>query len=296
MQANINMKILVTGVKGQLGYDAVKELNRRGIDCRGVDVEDFDLTDSVAVAEYIRNYAPDAVMHCAAYTAVDNAEDNRELCFAVNARGTENIARVCKEIGAKLLYISTDYVFDGRGNAPFETGDPVEPLNVYGASKLAGERAVMDICDKFFIVRTSWVFGINGKNFVRTMLRLGHERRELSVVDDQTGSPTYTFDLARLIADMIITEKYGVYHATNEGFCSWHGFAREIFKKAGLHVRVNPVSSDTMSFKARRPENSRLSKRTLADNGFEPLPPWQDALNRYLAEIFEKTIDKDSLR
>jgi len=280
------MKVLVTGVKGQLGYDVVKELNRRGIPCRGVDMEDFDLTDGSAAAEYIRGYAPDAVIHCAAYTAVDNAEDNRALCFAVNAGGTENIAGVCAEIGASLLYISTDYVFDGKGEVPFETGDPTGCLSVYGASKLAGEQAVRALVDRFFIVRISWVFGINGRNFVRTMLRLGEERDELSVVNDQTGSPTYTADLAPLLADMILSDKYGVYHATNEGFCSWYDFAREIFAKAGMNVRVNPVSSETMNFKAKRPENSRLSKKSLTDNGFKPLPHWQDALERYLAEIF----------
>ena len=214
------MKILVTGVGGQLGYDVIKELEKRNIECIGADRAEFDITDFEATHKFITNYIPDVVVHCSAYTAVDKAEDELELCYLVNAVGTENIAGICKEIDAKMLYISTDYVFDGTKDGFYEVDDEPNPINVYGKTKLAGEKVVQGILEKYFIVRISWVFGINGNNFVKTMLSLGKERGELSVVADQVGSPTYTADLAPLLVDMIQTDKYGIYHATNEGECS----------------------------------------------------------------------------
>ena len=279
------MKVLVTGVTGQLGHDCVKEFMSRGIEVRGVSSRDFSLTDEAAVKKYITEYAPDAVIHAAAYTAVDKAEDEPERCMAVNADGTRYIARVCSAIGAKLIYISTDYVFPGEGDAEYEVHDDKAPLNVYGRSKLAGEQAVQELLDKYFIVRISWVFGINGKNFIRTMLNLAAGHKELTVVDDQIGSPTYTRDLAVLLADMAATEKYGVYHATNEGVCSWAQLAAEVFRQAGKAVTVTPVDSSAYPAKAQRPKNSRLSKRSLTDAGFSPLPRWQDAVGRYLIEL-----------
>ena len=279
------MKVLVTGVKGQLGYDVVNELKKRGHEAVGVDIEEMDITDEESVNRVIREAAPDAVIHCAAYTAVDAAEDNQELCRAVNARGTGNIARVCKALDIRMMYISTDYVFNGQGTRPWEPDDTREPLNIYGQTKYEGELEVEENLKKYFIVRIAWVFGVNGKNFIKTMLNLGKTRDKLSVVADQIGSPTYTFDLARLLVDMIETEKYGRYHATNEGLCSWYDFACEIFKQAGMNVTVEPVTSDQFPVKAKRPMNSRISKDKLTENGFQPLPSWQDALRRYLTEI-----------
>jgi dTDP-4-dehydrorhamnose reductase len=279
------MKVLVTGVKGQLGYDVVNELKKRGHEAVGVDIEEMDITDEESVNRVIRKAAPEAVIHCAAYTAVDAAEDNEEICRAVNARGTGNIARVCKALDIPMMYISTDYVFNGQGTRPWEPDDQREPLNIYGQTKYEGELEVEENLKKYFIVRIAWVFGVNGKNFIKTMLNLGKTRNKLSVVADQIGSPTYTFDLARLLVDMIETEKYGRYHATNEGLCSWYEFACEIFKQAGMNVTVEPVSSDQFPVKAKRPMNSRISKDKLKENGFEPLPSWQDALRRYLTEI-----------
>lgn len=279
------MKILVTGYNGQLGYDVVKELNSRSVECRGVDREDFDITDRDETVGYICDYAPDAVIHCAAYTAVDRAEDDEENCRKVNADGTENIAVACEKLRAKMLYVSTDYVYGGDGEAPFETDSPTNPKNVYGVSKLEGEKAVMKYIDKFFIVRTSWVFGINGNNFVKTMLRLGDEKENLNVVCDQVGSPTYTPDLARLICDLIVTEKYGIYHVTNENFCSWAEFAAEIMKLGGKKTVINPVPSSEYPTKAERPHNSRLSKKCLDEAGIKRLPTWQDALKRFLKEM-----------
>lgn len=279
------MKILVTGYNGQLGYDVVKELNSRSVECRGVDREDFDITDRDETVGYICDYAPDAVIHCAAYTAVDRAEDDEENCRKVNADGTENIAVACEKLRAKMLYVSTDYVYGGDGEAPFETDSPTNPKNVYGVSKLEGEKAVMKYIDKFFIVRTSWVFGINGNNFVKTMLRLGDEKENLNVVCDQVGSPTYTPDLARLICDLIVTEKYGIYHGTNENFCSWAEFAEEIMKLGGKKTVINPVPSSEYPTKAERPHNSRLSKKCLDEAGIKRLPTWQDALKRFLKEM-----------
>ena len=276
--------MFVTGVKGQLGHDVVNELEKRGHTAIGVDIEEMDITDKDAVKRVITQVSPEAVIHCAAYTAVDAAEEQVELCRRVNGLGTENIAEVCKELNCKLMYISTDYVFNGQGTRPWEPDDEREPLNVYGQTKYEGELAV-EALEKYFIVRIAWVFGVNGKNFIKTMLNLGKTRDHLTVVDDQIGSPTYTYDLARLLVDMIETEKYGRYHATNEGVCSWYEFACEIFKKAGIEVAVSPVSSNEYPAKAKRPQNSRMDKSKLKEMGFEPLPTWQDALERYLKQI-----------
>ncbi len=283
------MKILVTGSTGQLGYDVVQELTRRHIECRGVGSKDLDITDRAAVLEYVKAYQPDAVIHCAAYTAVDKAEEEPEKCMAVNRDGTRYLAEACKAIGAKMLYISTDYVFDGHGDQPFEVDDPTGPLNVYGASKLAGEEAVKECLMKYFIVRISWVFGSHGNNFVKTMLRFGKERTDLNVVCDQWGSPTYTADLAPLLCDMIETEKYGTYHATNEGITNWADFAKEIFRQAGCTCAVHPIPAVEYPTKAKRPENSRLSKRSLDEAGFNRLPEWENGLGRYLKETDNHT-------
>lgn len=283
------MKVLVTGVKGQLGYDVMNELASRGIEGVGVDVEEMDVTDAKACETVINEVKPDAVIHCAAYTAVDAAEDNLELCRKVNAEGTRNIAKVCKALDTKMMYLGTDYVFNGEGERPWEPDDHREPLNVYGLTKYEGEIAVEQNVRKYFIVRIAWVFGVNGKNFIKTMLRLGKEKGEVSVVDDQIGSPTYTYDLARLLVDMIQTDRYGRYHATNEGSCSWYEFARDIFRQAGMdEVRVTPVDSSGFPAKAKRPKNSRMSKEKLVENGFEKMPPWEDALGRYLKTLKEK--------
>lgn len=279
------MKVLVTGAKGQLGTDLMNELAKRGIEGIGVDVEEMDITDAEACRRVIKASGADAVIHCAAYTAVDAAEDNVELCRRINGEGTRNVAQACKEADVKLMYISTDYVFDGQGTRPWEPDDERHPLNVYGQTKYEGELAVEELSDKYFIVRIAWVFGVAGKNFIKTMLRLGKERGAVSVVDDQVGSPTYTYDLARLLVDMIQTDKYGRYHATNEGLCSWYEFAKEIFRQADMDVPVTPVSSSEFPAKATRPSNSRMSKEKLSDNGFERLPAWQDALGRFLKEI-----------
>jgi len=278
------MRVLVTGVKGQLGYDVMNELTGRGHEGIGVDIQEMDITDAASVEKVITEAAPDAVIHCAAYTAVDAAEDNVDLCRRVNAGGTENIARVCKALNCKMMYISTDYVFNGQGTRPWEPDDKREPLNVYGQTKYEGELAV-ETLEKFFLVRIAWVFGVNGKNFIKTMLNLGKTRDHLTVVADQIGSPTYTYDLARLLVDMIETDKYGRYHATNEGLCSWYEFACEIFKQAGMNVTVSPVTSDQYPAKAKRPMNSRMDKSKLDAMGFKRLPSWQDALGRYLKEI-----------
>lgn len=277
--------ILVTGVNGQLGYDVVKVLNERNIECLGIDRDELDITDKEAVNEYIIKLKPEAVIHCAAYTAVDKAEDEEAVCRKVNVDGTKNIAKACKEIDAKMIYISTDYVFSGLGDKEFEIDGDINPHSVYGKTKYEGELEVKEILDKYFIVRISWVFGINGNNFVKTMLRLGKEKDSLNVVCDQIGSPTYTADLARILCDMVVGEKYGVYHATNEGFCSWAEFAQEIMKQSGLSCTINPIPTNEYPTKAERPLNSRMSKKALIDNGFELMPEWKDALNRYLEEI-----------
>ena len=280
------MKVLVTGVKGQLGYDVVNELARRDIEYVGVDVEEMDITDYGQVKSVITESRADAVIHCAAYTAVDAAEDNEDICHKVNVDGTRNIAKVCRDLDLKMIYISTDYVFDGQGTEPWKPDDERRPLNVYGQAKYEGELAVQRMLEKYFIVRISWVFGLNGKNFVKTMLNLGRERGAVSVVDDQFGSPTYTYDLAKLLVEMVISDKYGVYHATNEGVCSWYEFACEIFRQAGMaDVKVTPVDSGAFAVRANRPGNSRMSKDKLVEMGFERLPRWEDALGRYLKEL-----------
>lgn len=279
------MRVLVTGVKGQLGHDVMNELAKRGYEGIGVDVEEMDITDREAVERVMREVYPDKVVHCAAWTAVDDAEDKEELCRKVNALGTENIARMCRELSAPMIYLSTDYVFDGEGTRPWEPDDERHPLNVYGQTKYEGELAVEKYLDAYFIVRIAWVFGVNGKNFIKTMLRLSETHDTLTVVDDQVGSPTYTYDLARLLVDMLETEKYGRYHATNEGLCSWYEFAKEIFRQAGREVKVLPVSSEEYPAKAKRPHNSRMNKEKLKEMGFTPLPSWEDALSRYLKEI-----------
>lgn len=276
------MKVLVTGVAGQLGYDVVRELNKRGIETVGVDRNDFDITDADATEKFIFSVHPDVVIHCAAYTAVDAAEDNVELCRKVNVEGTGNIAKICAKIKAKMIYISTDYVFSGNGNISYDINAEKLPQNIYGQSKLDGELAVQKYLQNYFIVRISWVFGKNGNNFVKTMLRLGKEKEQLSVVNDQIGSPTYTFDLAKLLVDMVQTEKYGIYHATNEGYCSWAEFAKEIMQRANLSCRIVPISTAEYLTKAKRPLNSRLDKSSLDKNAFVRLPSWQDALQRYL--------------
>lgn len=294
------MLVFVTGVNGQLGYDTVKELLSRGhrvigsgtaAECRcACEYCRLDITDTVAVNAALMRIKPDAVIHCAAWTAVDAAEDeeNRGRVYAVNVDGTANIASVCSALDCKLLYISTNYVFDGQGDEPWRPDcRTYAPLNVYGRSKLEGELAVASAVERFFIVRTAWVFGVNGKNFVRTMLELGRTHDSLRVVNDQIGTPTYTPDLARLLANMIESEKYGYYHATNEGgFISWYDFAVEIFRQAGYSVEVIPVSTAEYGLsKAARPFNSRLDKGKLTQCGFVPLPDWKDALSRYLNEI-----------
>ena len=283
------MKVLVTGVNGQLGHDVVKELKKRNVDCLGVDIEDFDITDSEATAKFIINYKPSAVIHCSAYTAVDNAEDNQEICRAVNALGPKSIAKACKTIDSKMIYISTDYVFPGDGENFYETDDITGPKSVYGQTKLDGELAVKDILSKYYIVRISWVFGVNGNNFIKTMLKLSETRDEINVVSDQVGSPTYTADLAPLLCDMVVTDKYGTYHVTNEGICSWAELAEEIYHIAGRNTKVNFISTEEYSSKAIRPKNSRLSKRSLDDAGFKRLPDWKDAVGRYISELKAKT-------
>ena len=279
------MRILVTGVGGQLGYDVCRVLAARGIGHRGVDLADFDITDARATGAYIANDHPDAVIHCSAWTAVDRAEDELEKVRAVNTEGPRNIAAACREIGAKMVYISTDYVFPGTGERFYEPEDPTGPLGAYGQTKLGGELAVRELLDRYFIVRISWVFGKNGNNFVKTMLRLAETKEEVSVVCDQIGSPTYTADLAPLLCDMVMTDKYGIYHATNEGVCSWAEFAREIFRLAGKKVKVNAIPTSQYPTRAARPLNSRMSKAKLEEMGFARLPDWHDALGRYLKEL-----------
>ena len=281
------MRVLVTGVKGQLGHDVVNEMEKRGLTPVGVDLAEMDITDKEACDRVITEANVEAVIHCAAYTAVDAAEDNVDVCMKVNAGGTRNIAEVCKKLGIKMMYISTDYVFNGEGLRPWEPDDHREPLNVYGLTKYEGEIAVEQNLEKYFIVRIAWVFGKNGKNFIKTMLNVGKTHDTVRVVNDQIGTPTYTYDLARLLVDMNETEKYGYYHATNEGgYISWYDFTKEIYHQAGYKTAVLPVSTEEYGLsKAARPFNSRLDKSKLVEAGFTPLPTWQDALSRYLKEI-----------
>ena len=296
------MKFFVTGVGGQLGHDVINELKKRGYTAIGSDIFDeisencdyikLDITDKNAVFSAIEKAAPDVVIHCAAWTAVDAAEDeeNKKKVYAINVDGTKNIAEVCKKINCKMVYISTDYVFNGKGNEPWKADEKnFAPLNFYGKTKLEGEFAVSEILDKFFIVRIAWVFGKNGNNFIKTMLKLSEKYPEIRVVNDQIGAPTYTFDLAKLLVDMAETEKYGFYHATNEGgYISWYDFACEIFKQAKRETKVIPVSTEEYGVsKAKRPFNSRLDKTKLIENDFEILPDWKDALKRFLKEIGE---------
>lgn len=278
------MKVLVTGANGQLGYDVVKELQKQNIECCGATRQDFDIVDFNATEKFITNYKPDVVIHCAAYTSVDKAEDEQGLCYLVNASATESIAEICRKINAKMLYISTDYVFDGIKDGFYEVDDKPNPINVYGKTKLLGEQAVQKILDKYFIVRISWVFGEHGNNFVKTMLRLGKERKEISVVADQYGSSTYTADLAPLLVEMIQTDKYGIYHATNEGVCTWAEFAEEIFKIAGMDVKVNHIATAEYPTRAKRPMNSRLGKEKLFQNSFKALENWQTSLKNFIEE------------
>lgn len=284
------MKVLVTGVKGQLGFDVVKELKKRGHDAVGVDINEMDITDAEKVTEVITDVNPDVVVHCAAWTAVDAAEDEENIpkVRAINVSGTQNIADVCKNINCKMIYISTDYVFNGLGTEPWQADcRDYDPLCVYGQTKLEGELAVSQTLDKYFIVRIAWVFGKNGNNFIKTMLNVGKKFHTVRVVNDQIGTPTYTYDLARLLVDMAETDKYGYYHVTNEGgYISWYDFTCEIFKQVGYDTEVVPVTTEEYGLsKAARPFNSRLDKSKLTENGFKPLPVWQDALERYLKEI-----------
>ncbi len=279
------MKVLVTGFAGQLGHDVAAELAERGISCIAADKADFDLTNHESVKGFVGACRPDVIIHCAAYTAVDKAEEDSATCYNVNINGTRYLCEAAAENQAKLIYVSTDYVFDGEKAEPYEVDDVTAPQSVYGVTKLEGEHIVRNSISKHFIVRTAWVFGANGNNFVKTMLRLGKERDTLNVVCDQYGSPTYTKDLARLLCDMAESDKYGTYHATNEGFCSWADFACEIMQQANINSRVVPIPSSQYPAKAKRPMNSRLSKQKLIDNGFTPLPDWQDALSRYLNKI-----------
>ena len=280
------MKILVTGAKGQLGMDLVPELIRRGHEVTGADLEEMDITDASAVERFVMDCRPDAVIHCAAWTAVDAAEDQPEKVRLVNAVGTENIAAVCGSLDIPMMYFSTDYVFSGDGERPWKPDDEPCPLSVYGRTKYEGELAVRKhVPVKHFILRTQWVYGAHGKNFVKTMLRLAEDHRQLRVVNDQIGSPTYTADMASLAADMIVTDRYGIYHFCNEGYCSWYDFAVQIFREAGRDVEVIPVSSEEYPAKARRPLNSRMDTSKLKEQGFSLMPSWQDALHRDLIEL-----------
>lgn len=276
------MKIWVTGATGQLGHDVLEELQRRGIPCVGTGSAGVDITDKAAVSCFMEQEKPDAVIHCAAYTAVDRAEEEPVLCRRINRDGTQYIADACRDADAVMMYISTDYVFPGTGTVSYDTGNAPDPVNMYGETKWEGEKAVQQSLSRFFIVRISWVFGKNGNNFIKTMLRLGKTKKELNVVSDQVGSPTYTADIAPLLADMIQTDKYGLYHACNGGTCSWAELAREIFYEAGMETEVHPISTDEYPTKAKRPRNSRLSRRSLEEAEFELPEPWQDAVRKYI--------------
>ena len=279
------MKIVVTGVNGQLGHDVIKELKSRGYqDIIGIDVDDLDITVQNHVVEFFKKNNPDVIIHCAAYTAVDKAEDNKDICMKVNVNGTRNLVEQAKKYDAKFIYISTDYVFDGENKLSYEVNDQPNPQSVYGESKYLGELETLKY-DKHFIVRISWVFGKNGFNFVKTMLRLGKEKEFLNVVNDQFGSPTYTADLSRLLVDLIKTDKYGIYHGTNEGICTWYEFTKEIFALAHINIPIHPIFTSDYPTKAKRPKNSVMSKSSLDENGFKRLPCWKDALKRYLQEI-----------
>lgn len=277
------MKVLVTGVNGQLGYDMVNELNKRGgYDVTGVDVGEMDISDEKDVRSFFETREFDAIVHCAAYTNVDSAEEDKDTCLRVNVDGTRYLAQLCREKDMTMIYISTDYIFDGSGDTPWIEDDEKAPVNTYGLSKYLGELAVIENIDKYFIVRISWAFGKNGKNFIATMLKKGRENSTVSVVNDQIGSPTYTYDLAVLLADMLATDKYGCYNATNEGYCSWYDLTKEAYRLMGIDCEVRPISTEEFGARAERPKNSRLSKKKLDENGFHRLPDWHDALKRFL--------------
>jgi len=276
------MKVLVTGANGQLGYDVVKVLKEKKIECISASRTEIDITNEKQVLSFIKFHHPDVVIHCAAYTAVDKAEDEKELCYKVNVMGTEYVTKACREIDAKIVYISTDYVFNGEGEEPFKVTDIPDPINYYGTTKWLGEELVKKHLTQYFIVRISWVFGEHGNNFVKTMLKLGKERDEISVVCDQVGSPTYTVDVANLLAEMIQTDAYGIYHATNEGYCSWYEFACEIFRQAKMDVKVNPIRTEDYPTRAKRPKNSRLGKNQLTNKNFNKLVQWEIAIQNFI--------------
>ncbi len=277
--------ILVTGAKGQLGFDVSSELERLGLNFIGSDIDTLEISDKKAVEAFFKENSIDAVIHCAAYTAVDKAEENEEQCFKVNYEGTKNLAEECNQYGAKMLYVSTDYVFSGEGTSPFETEDKKAPMNIYGLSKLKGEEAVRGILKNYFIVRTSWVFGEKNTNFIYTMLRVANSREKVTVVSDQVGSPTYSRHLARLLCEMITSEKYGTYHARNDNFCSWYELCKFAYEVKGKTTEIIPVTSEEYKTAAKRPKNSRLSLKSLKESGFELLPPWQEAVKEYLSNI-----------
>jgi dTDP-4-dehydrorhamnose reductase len=279
------MKILVTGYTGQLGYDVVREGLDCGFEMIGFGSKDLDITNEHAVMKFVQEIQPDAIIHCAAYTAVDRAEDDKEICWNVNVEGTKYLASAAKEVNAKFMYISTDYVFNGEGDVPFVETDEPSPIGYYGMTKWEGEKVVQSLLKEWFIVRISWVFGLNGNNFVKTMLRLADSRNELNVVGDQVGSPTNTFDLSRLLLDMVQSDQYGIYHATNEGFCSWSEFANETFRLAHKNVQVHSISTEEYPTRAVRPKNSRMSKQKLMDKGFKPLPRWEDSLAEFIMQL-----------
>ena len=278
------MRVVVTGAEGQLGQDVVLELTRKKHEAIGTDREKLDITKEADVFAFIGEVKPDVILHCAAYTNVDAAEENEELAYQINALGTEYLAKAAQQIGAKMLYVSTDYVFNGTATEPYEVDQQTKPLGAYGRTKLAGEELLQKNLKEFFIVRTAWVFGVHGHNFVKTMIRLGEERGEVGVVHDQVGSPTYTVDLAKFMVELMETEQYGIYHATNSGVCSWYEFAVEIFKQAGMNVTVNPLTSDQFLRPAARPEYSVLSKKKIEEKGLIPLRDWKEALSAYLDE------------
>ncbi|MET3697016.1 dTDP-4-dehydrorhamnose reductase [Bacillus oleivorans] len=282
------MKILVTGYGGQLGYDVVREGLNRDLEIIGANRSDLDITSEDNVRDFVNKINPDAIIHCAAYTAVDKAEEEKELCWDVNVQGTRNLVEAARSNNAKFLYISTDYVFDGKGEKPFFETDIPNPISYYGRTKYEGEKIVQELLKNWFIVRISWVFGINGQNFIKTMLRLSESNDQLNIVNDQYGSPTYTFHLASLLLDIVHSDKYGLYHATNEGICSWAEFAMEIFRQSSKSTRVNPITTAEYPTRAVRPANSRMSKQKLIDNGFKPLPKWQDAIKDYLTELTQE--------
>ncbi len=282
---NFGIKVLITGSNGQLGFDLLKRMQALGFDVCGVNREHFDITDRELTSKFIEYEKPELIIHCAAYTKVDQAEEDKELCYKVNVEGTKNIAEAAKTVGAKLVYISTDYVFDGNSKKPYLVNEKTNPVNYYGYTKKLGEQTVQSMLEKHYIVRTSWLYGLNGHNFVKTMLQLAESKSELSVVNDQVGSPTYTKDLAQFIAELVQTDRFGIYHGVNDGFCSWYEFAQAIFRANGINIKLKPIVSEAYPTKAKRPKNSRLATENNAAAGLEKLPGWQDALGRFLKEL-----------